>query len=427
MNSRTFYCLQLGKWLHEQDWYFKTLLSACIETTVNLASDTDELVNDLLLAHPKKPGKDIIVNFLVKSPRVRQWFLPEVVRPQIATLSLQEYSPVLPTNQQLPALATVDELASWLNVTRGQLEWLADLRRFDSTTPAHFIHYHYRVVAKRNGQQRLLESPKLILKSIQRKILLEILQFAPVHDAAHGFRKHRSCLSHASKHVDRQYLFVFDLADCFHSIRWLTVYRVFIRLGFSSEVTRYLTALCTHRVYASHPLLRRLDANSFSHLRHRHIAQGAPTSPALANAALFTVDRRLAGLARSLNLNYSRYADDLAFSGDVHRDWGFFESLVGAICLEEGFTLNHRKSRCLRPHQRQMLTGVVVNQKTNIDRRYYDRIKAVLTNCARNGLHSQNHSNHQDFRAHLFGRVQFVKSLNAQKGAKLEALFKTIA
>ena len=117
----------------------------------------------------------------------------------------------------------------------------------------------------------------------------------------------------------------------------------------------------------------------------------------------------------------------LAFSGDVHRNWKFLESLVGAICLEEGFTLNHRKSRCLRPHQRQILTGVVVNEKTNIDRRYYDRMKAVLTNCARDGLDSQNHSNHQDFKAHLLGCLQFVKSLSSKKGAKLEAIYNRIA
>ena len=98
------------------------------------------------------------------------------------------------------------------------------------------------------------------------------------------------------------------------------------------------------------------------------------------------LDKRLQGLAKSLKLRYSRYADDLAFSGNTHRDWRFLEPLIGSICLQEGFELNYRKSRIIRSHQRQKITGVIVNQRANIDRRYFDRLKAILNNCVRYGV-----------------------------------------
>ncbi|MCP4236821.1 MAG: RNA-directed DNA polymerase, partial [Aestuariibacter sp.] len=267
--------------------------------------------------------------------------------------------------------------------------------------------------------KRLIESPKTRLKMIQRQINDNILAHAPIHKSAHGFRKGRSCISHAAQHVKKQYVFVFDLAHCFPSIQWPQVYQVFRGFGYQPSVAKYLTAICTHQSYPRHELLTQLDDEQHSLLKHRHLPQGAPGSPALSNAVLFGLDRRIRGLAGSLNLVYSRYADDMVLSGNTHRSWLFLEALVGAICLEQGFTLNYRKSRILRPQQKQKITGIVVNEKPNIDRRYYDRLKAILTNCVRHGLHSQNHGNHPDFRAYLLGSIQHVKSLNEAKGNKL--------
>jgi len=138
------------------------------------------------------------------------------------------------------------------------------------------------------------------------------------------------------------------------------------------------------------------------------------------------LDKRLDSLSKSLKLQYSRYADDLAFSGNSHRDWRFLEPLIGSICIEQGFELNYRKSKILHAHQRQKITGVVVNQGANIDRRYYDRLKAILTNCIRHGVESQNIERHKDFSASLLGRIMFVTSLNKNRGEKLMALYRQI-
>lgn len=135
---------------------------------------------------------------------------------------------------------------------------------------------------------------------------------------------------------------------------------------------------------------------------------------------------RLKGLANSLDLDYSRYADDIAMSGNSHRDWRFLEPLIGGICLDERVSLNYRKTRIYRTHQKQRLVGIVVNNKPNIDRKYFDVLKATLTNCKRHGIESQNRNGHPYFCAHLLGRIQYVKSLNKPRGLKLERIYHDI-
>ena len=197
-------------------------------------------------------------------------------------------------------------------------------------------------------------------------------------------------------------------------------------LGYNEPVSKALANLCTHQCRTDVPEIAKLDLTQIQRLKARHLAQGAPTSPALSNAVMFHLDHRLANLAESLDMTYSRYADDLAFSTDKQRDWHFLEPLVGSICLEEGFTLNYRKSLRRLSHQRQKLTGVIVNKQPNIDRRYYDELKAILTNCIRTGADRQNRNNISHFEQHLLGRILYVDQLNPHKGAKLKHLYEQI-
>ena len=152
--------------------------------------------------------------------------------------------------------------------------------------------------------------------------------------------------------------------------------------------------------------------------------QGAPTSPALANACAYRADCRLAGLAESAGLDYTRYADDLAFSGD--RISSTFAAHAVAILMEEGFDVNHRKTRIMRQGVRQCLAGLVTNQRLNVAREDFDQLKATLTNCVRHGPVSQNRHGHPQFRLHLEGRIAFVSSLNRAKGQRLRRIFEQI-
>jgi retron-type reverse transcriptase len=164
-------------------------------------------------------------------------------------------------------------------------------------------------------------------------------------------------------------------------------------------------------------------------LNARHLPQGAPTSPALANLVAYRLDRRLAGLAAACGVTYTRYADDLTFSGgeELRRAWQRFARRVTLIAAEEGFRVNRGKTRVIGRAARQTVTGVVVNVRPNVARAEFDRLKAILTNCAKHGPATQNRENVPDFRAHLVGRVAHVAAVNSVRGRKLWGLFDRIA
>ena len=125
---------------------------------------------------------------------------------------------------------------------------------------------------------------------------------------------------------------------------------------------------------------------------------------------------------------YTRYADDLAFSGNQEfaRRAETFSIHAAAIAMEEGFSVCHRKTRIMRQGVRQHLAGLVTNQRVNVIRADFDRLKATLTNCVRFGPEAQNRRHHPDFRSHLEGRVSFVEMIHPEKGARLRRIFEQI-
>jgi hypothetical protein len=213
----------------------------------------------------------------------------------------------------------------------------------------------------------------------------------------------------------------FDLRDFFASVSAARVRAVFRAAGYPHEVACLLTGLCTTRT----PEELNVDGIRW---RRRHLPQGAPTSPALANLAARRMDLRLHALAQKLGASYTRYADDLAISGGrrLERAVRRVNVLVGIIAGEEGFEVNFRKTRFMRQSVRQQLAGVVVNAKTNGKREEFDLLKAILHNCARDGPASQNRTGHPDFRRHLLGRIAHVRLLNRMRGTKLQTLFDRI-
>ena len=325
-------------------------------------------------------------------------------------------------------------LADTLELSDGQLAWLADVRGLERTVEAERLrNYRYAAVPRRSGLPRVIEAPKLRLKEIQRWILREILDHVPVHDAAQGFARGRSVIDHARLHTGQAVLLSLDLADFFASVSAGRVFGIFQTLGYPSEVAHVLTGLTTN-VVPQHvwEVVRRTAAGAAvqprfwlgRRLATPHLPQGAPTSPALANLAAFRLDRRLSGLAAANGLRYSRYADDLTFSGGrLRRGWRRLEAMVSTIVREEGFALNRAKTD-LRTHAaRQSVCGIVVNAAPNVPRTEYDRLKAILHNAGRHGAASQGLAGR---RAEVQGRVAWVASLNPERGEKLRARFAAI-
>lgn len=335
----------------------------------------------------------------------------------------------------VPAITTLSALAEYLGLSVHQLEGLADLHGIQQHLPlGPRHHYRYRWVPSKRGKVRLLEIPKLRLKNVQRKILHGILDQAPPHAAVHGFRAGRSIVTNAKQHLKQEVVISFDLADFFPSVHQFKVMAIFRRMGYPRTVARNLAALCTKatpdEVWRTHP---RYDHQPEQWLqmkcwRERHLPQGAPTSPALANLAAYHLDLRLAYLAKQKGWHYTRYADDLTLSGDrpLGRTRLSMMTLMHTIVEQEGFRLNLKKTHLMRQSQRQEVCGVVVNEKCNVRRAEYDELKAILHNCNKQGGASQNRYQHPDFPEHLRGRIAAMAEVNRAKGAKLLAVWEQI-
>jgi RNA-directed DNA polymerase len=390
----------------------------------------------VLSQFPTSPRFDPLLSFVIADKGVVTGFARNPVRVARVFVVRPVMEP-LPEAAEwaIPSLTTVQSLADWFELDPGQLLWLADIsgRNVRDRSPK-LRNYRYIWVPKKGGRRRLIEAPKARLKQIQRRILADLLGAVPTHPTVHGFRPGRSVLTNAVPHCGRAAVLRFDLADFFASVPGVRVFALFRSLGYPNEVAQLLTGLSTARVPTDvwdarpNPVHDGSEHPTRVRLAESHLPQGAPTSPALANLCAYRLDCRLAGLATKLGATYTRYADDLTFSGDddLRRAANRVRRLVTEIAAEEGFTVNVRKTRLMTSGTRQVVTGVVVNEKPNVRRADYDHLKAVLTNCVRHGSASQNRDHLPDFRGHLAGRISHTAMLNPTRGAKLRAIFDRI-
>lgn len=343
--------------------------------------------------------------------------------------------PVALSGCVVPNLPTPLDVARWLNLSMDELIWLTGPLGYVARNDLRTKHYHYRWIAKRTGGVRLLEIPQAHLCALQRRILHQLLEYVPLHEAAHGFRKRHSCVTNARPHLGQAVVIRMDLADFFGSIGGGKVYRVFTTLGYPAAVAQALTRLTTHATAAKiltdgemgniESASRVLGWREKKRLATPHLPQGAPTSPVLANLCAFNFDVRVQALADEFGATYTRYADDLTFSGGeaFGRRARAFESYVAAIALEEGFSVNHRKTHVMSAGSRQRVTGIVVNRKTNIPREHYDRLKAMLHNCLRHGPNKQTAMGVSVFKNHLAGHIAQVAAIHPTRGARLKRMY----
>jgi len=357
-------------------------------------------------------------------PQVRHYFLELPGGMQPRPLGLDEL--------ELPDWPDVPALSRWLGIPAAGLWRLTLARERQRRQPLGQQHYRSQLLPKRSGGFRLLEVPEPYLMALQRKLLDAVLNRVPPHEAACGYTPGRSVLDHARAHAGQAVVLKFDLQDFFASVRHSRVHALFATLGYPAAVARALAALCT--LATPEPVLRRLhQAGSLSWpqlqcLRDAHLPQGAPTSAALANLCAFRLDLRLDGLAFALGARYTRYADDLVISGgpELRGLAERVERWVGRIALEEGLALNHRKTRCQTAGRRQSVCSIVVNQRPNLPRDEFDRLKAVLHQCVQTGPAAQNREGHADWRGHLQGRVAWAAQLNPAKAERLQGLLAQI-
>lgn len=320
----------------------------------------------------------------------------------------------------LPALSTPAELADALGLTVPRLRWLAF--HADVATRTHYVQFQ---VPKRSGGMRNLSAPHRDLAAAQSWVVENILAKLSADDAAHGFVPGRSILTNARQHAGRALVVNLDLRDFFPSITWPRVRSVFQPLGYSPAVATILALLCTE---CPRKTVRFDGATYHVATGPRGLPQGACSSPALSNQVARRFDRRLGGLAAKLGLTYTRYADDLTFSGDdFRRDRvGYLLARVRHLADDEGFAVHESKTRILGRNAAQTVTGLVVNDRPGVPRDEIRRLRSLLHRARFEGLAAQNRDGRDDFLAWLRGKIAYVGMSRPEVGARLRGELESI-
>lgn len=276
-------------------------------------------------------------------------------------------------------------------------------------------------IPKKGGGHRIIKSPCKKLKIIQRKLKDVLYEIYPTRPAVHGFAKDRSIVSNANKHIDKAYVFNIDLKDYFGSIHFGRVRNLFKSSPFKFNNT---VATILAQIYCS----------------DNSLPQGAPTSPIIANMISWKLDAQLQKLAKVTNSTYTRYADDITFSFTCSKrrlpeevvimrdDAAGPGHAITQIIEDNGFKINYDKVRIAGKTSRMEVTGLTVNEKTNVSRRYIRQISSMLYAWRKheyeaaekefNDKYSVRHraSGHpKSFKYVLKGKLAFLKSVRGKR------------
>lgn len=294
----------------------------------------------------------------------------------------------------LPVIFDKRHLAGLLGMTLSDLTGLLH-------TNSNFL-YTIKEIPKRNGAKRQIVIPCVLLKYIQRWILDNLLYKIPISNHATGFRKESSILLNAQAHTSQECIINVDLKDFFPTITIDDVFRIFNYYGYTKEVSYTLAKLCT-----------------FDGV----VPQGSPASPCISNIACLRLDKRLSELAKNYHAQYTRYADDMTFSGP--REIKNMLSIVCSIIEDEGFKVNKDKLRISFQNQRQEVTGLIVNGAcVKISKEYKRKLQQEIYYCKKYGPYNhqaQIDDHHTFFKEHLYGKAYYVYMVEPVLGTKILA------
>lgn len=251
---------------------------------------------------------------------------------------------------------------------------MKELLQMAYTANGEYRYTSFQIPKKKRGEFRAIDAPIEPLKTIQRALnhILEAV-YTP-HTAAMGFVPGRSVVDNARVHIGQRYVYNIDLKDFFPSITSGRVYARLTSKPFSlpPEIASLICDLCCYTNKEGRKVL----------------PQGAPTSPVLSNIICERLDRKLQRLARAYGLRYTRYADDITFSGNTYvfdPEGRFCTLLKHIVEEEEHFVINPDKTRLGHQGVRQEVTGVSVNRKPNVSRDYVRQLRTLLHNWEMNG------------------------------------------
>lgn len=253
-------------------------------------------------------------------------------------------------NPALPPLWSVLSYVLFVNQNSSPARVWQEYRELNRLARQRDRWYYTARIPKNTGEMRSLRIPSFTLAWQQARIGRAILDKLPVSPYACAYRKGYRLLDCAAPHTGKAVLVHLDIRDFFGSIREEMVFEALVReTGYPKGLVRFLTRLCCFR---------------------GRLPQGACTSPALSNIVFRLCDDALAQLARHMGLEYTRYSDDLFFSGGSNTDTAALIGQVRKILTQHGFFLNSKKTKILRRDRCQRVVGIVVNEKPQVSRKY---------------------------------------------------------
>ena len=375
---------------------------------INICSELDWLTHILLKR-----------NFVLKGNTLRS---PSFFKLIIMRLTQEQKEEI---KGEFTACKTVEELVSLLNKINGwrhkDPHWQFPQKEITIKNLKYFLYsktlvkYHTFEIPKKSGGTRKITQPKPFLKLVQR-LLNECFHacFTPMPTAT-GFVPGRSIVDNAKKHTGRKYVYNIDLKDFFPSINFFRVRAMLAQVPpfkIDQSIATIIANLCCY---------------------NNSLPQGAPTSPVISNFVCKRLDAKFYKLSKKENFTFSRYADDITISSDKNIFSEDFKNKIKEIIEDEGFHLNEKKERLQRNNvkskgevirERQEVTGIVVNKKTNVSRHFIRNLRATLHNWKKNGYTSAS-AQHQLYYYREKGFLRYngsIPSLEQVVGGKIEYL-----
>ncbi len=254
-------------------------------------------------------------------------------------------------------------------------------------------HYHPVVISKKSGGRRKLLVPDALLRTIQRNLLHHVLEEFQISEFACAYKKGTSIVDNARPHVGAKLVLKLDIQDFFDQITWILVYQnAFPGTHFPPAIRKMLTEFCCVR---------------------DRLPQGAPTSPTVSNLVMRPFDVHMGEWCREREIRYTRYCDDLTFSG-VFAPEEVIRKVRGFLQVY-GFELNRKKTRVLGRGNAQSVTGIVVNEKAQVSRAYRRKLRQEVYLFDRYGIKTEEGpKNDEKERRRLLGKMRYVLSVNPE-------------
>ena len=259
------------------------------------------------------------------------------------------------------------------------------------------IEKNYKIykIKKRNGKYRTIYEPNLILKQIQKQILNNILNNKSISKYAKAYHKGIQLKDNAILHINKEMILKLDIKDFFENISFLDIYNSCFPIEyFPKSVGMILTYLCTY---------------------DNHLTQGSPTSAYISNLVMKEFDEELGNWGDLMNISYTRYSDDMTFSGKFNPSE--LITKVRKMLYKLGLELNNDKIHIVHKSSSQNVTGIVVNEKMQVNVKYRNKIRQEIYYIKKFGLssHLKKCDINIDSKRYLnilYGRVIYVLQIN---------------